>query len=343
VSSIILRPEALEENFLPVFVREREFEVKWLMSSLFPAARGRKPVNIWVHGKPGTGKTLLCRFVFHKLQERWGNNVRGAVINCARHASLYAVLSSIIDEFRLLGGEAPSTSVKLERFLNFVKQKPFILILDEIDFPTPKERNNILYNLSRTGNVGIVCISRTDETYHRLDERVRSRLSSRILEFKEYTQEQVFSILHERATLALKANSWDDQILNLIADRAQGDIRIAIETLKSAAEYAESEGEKIQLEHVHRGAKDTKSIQKEYSLKRLTEHHRILYRIIESKPNILSGDLWAAYLDICKTTSQQPVARRTFSSYLQTLENLTLITSEKATIKGKARSFRTTA
>jgi len=338
--SLFIRPEAFAEDYLPSYISEREWHIKWLMSTLFPAVRGRRPANVWAHGKPGTGKTLVCRFVLHKLRERWGEAVKGAYVNCGRYASLYSILDAIIKEFRLLGGEAPSTSIKLERFMDFVKQKPFIIILDEIDFPAPKERNNILYNLSRTGSVGIVCISRTEETYDRLDERVRSRLSSRTLCFQDYAAEQVLTILHERAAQGLKSGTWNDDLLKAIADLSQGDVRIALETLKSAAEYAETEADKIGIQHVHRGSKDAKVLQKEYALKKLTEHHRIIYRIIEDKSGILSGNLWSCYLETCRTTSLTPIARRTFSSYLQSLESLNLIMSEKASLKGKVRIFR---
>lgn len=128
------------------------------------------------------------------------------------YSTLCSVLDYILKELPILGGKTPSTSIKLDRFLRFVKDKPFIVIPDEIDLPSPKKRNNNIYSLSRTGNVGIICISRTDDTFHHLDGRVKSRLSSRALEFEEYTFDQLMAIFRERATKALKISSWHEGI-----------------------------------------------------------------------------------------------------------------------------------
>jgi cell division control protein 6 len=337
--SIITDPAVFSEDFIPSYIHEREFQIKWLMAALFPAIRGRKPVNVWIHGKPGSGKTCVSKFVLQKLTERWGK-IGTAYVNCWQHNTLYSALDHILSEFRLLGGEAPSTSVKLRRFFNFVKDRPFILILDEIDAPPPKERNDLLYNLSRTGNIGIVCISRRDETYFQLDERVRSRLSARLLEFEAYSPEQVMTILRERANQALKYKTYDDEVLSIIAELAQGDIRVGLETLKTAAEYAEFEDDKISLKHIHKGAKDLRRSQRENVLARLTSHHKIIYNIIEQKPSILSGELWSNYMDVCNNTNERPIGRRTFSAYLERLENLRLVSTTKPSISGKVRSFK---
>lgn len=340
-NSIILNEDCLYDDFLPPQVQGRDFQVKWLMSALFPAVRGRKPIHVWVHGKPGSGKTCTCRYVLRKLRQRWGESAVGALyINCARYSTLYSILDAALKELRLLGAESPNTTFKLERFLDFIKKKPFIVILDEIDFPSPKERNNILYNLARNGNIGIICISQCDKTYHCLDQRVRSRLSARTLEFQPYAIEQILKILEDRAKASLKPGSWNNAVLSNVAGVAQGDARVAIEMLKGAAEHAESKGQKLDAEHLHDISKEAKGVETHHALGKLTEHHRIIYRIIENKPDINSGDLWKAYEDFCKHAGFQTLARRTFSAYVMALENLNLVHSEKLAVKGKVKRFR---
>jgi cell division control protein 6 len=338
---IIVDSTFLSEDFMPAYIKEREHQIKWLLSALFPAVRGRRPVNVWIHGRSGMGKTCVSKFVLRKLQERWGN-VRGVYVNCWRHNTLYAILDHIIEEMRILGGEVTSTSGKLDRFLKYVNDKPFIIILDEIDIPSPKERNSILYSLSRTGNVGTMCIARSEESYHKLDERVRSRMSARVLEFEPYKPEQVYSIVAERAARALKVGSFQSNVLDLVVEHAQGDVRIALEALKSAAEYAESEGNVIGLEHVHKGLRNIKQSRAELVLEGLTQHHRIIFNIIRERPDVVSGDLWGEYVDVCRKTGLTSLARRTFSSYLERLENLQLISSEQLNVMGKNRKFKAT-
>lgn len=91
---------------------------------------------------------------------------------------------------------------------------------------------------------------------------------------------------------------------------------------------------------MHKGIKDIKGLQKEYILKRLTPLDRITNNIMEQKPNDLSGDLWTSYLDVCAKTNEKPIARRTFSAYLQKLESLLSNSSEKPSVTRKVRSFR---
>jgi orc1/cdc6 family replication initiation protein len=337
--SVIVDFEVLSEDFMPSYIHEREHHIKWLMSALFPSLRGRKPVNVWIYGHPGTGKSCISKFVLQKLKEK-GGSVQGIYVNCWRYATLYSILDYIVKDYRLLGGESPSTSTKLDRFLRFVKESPFIVILDEIDVPPPKERNNILYNLSRMRTIGMICVSRDEETFHRLDDRVKSRLSARLLEFEAYTSDQIVAILRARAVQALRTDSWNEKILIQIAKLAQGDVRVALNILKSASEYAEAEGSPILREHVERGIKNSLDLQKEYILKRLTLHHRLIYNIIQEKPNILSGNLWTCYSNACKKTDQRPIARRTFSAYIQRLEGHNLISSDKPSLMGKVRTFK---
>ncbi|MGB2869012.1 MAG: hypothetical protein WBD36_11215, partial [Bacteroidota bacterium] len=101
-----------------------------------------------------------------------------------------------------------------------------------------------------------------------------------------------------------------------------------------------SEGNVIGLEHVYKGMKNVRHFQAELSLAELTQHHRIIYNVIKEKPDIVSGDLWNEYVDVCKKTGQPALASRTFRAYVERLENMQLIVSEKLNVMGKVRKFR---
>lgn len=335
---IILDHDCLFDDFLPPQINGREFEIRWLTSALFPAARGRKPAHVWVCGKPGSGKSCVSRYVLRKLKERWGET-GGIYLNCAVHSSLYSILDAVSKEFRLLGAEAPSTAVKLEKFQSFLRNRPFIVILDELDFVPPKERNNILYNMTRNGNIGLICISQSDATYRGLDQRVRSRLNARLSEFKPYDPDRIAAILRDRAGMSLRPGSWNESVLGRLACLADGDARVAIEALKSSAEHSENEGHNAIRIQDQELSKEAKEIEVQRSLKRLTEHHRIIFRIVESRPGIDSTGLRTAYEDFCRNAGIQPIARRTFTGYLLNLQELSLVESERLPLKGKVRSF----
>ena len=63
-----------DERFLyPEFVPERlpfrDEEISELVYCLKPATQGKKPTNVFVFGKPGTGKTVALKFVLNELEE----------------------------------------------------------------------------------------------------------------------------------------------------------------------------------------------------------------------------------------------------------------------------------
>jgi len=74
-------------------------------------------------------------------------------------------------------------------------------------------------------------------------------------------------------------------------------------------------------------------------LRKLTDHHRLLYELIAKKAGILSGDLWRLYLKMCRTTGTKPIAIRTYSDYCNKLVEVGLVQAKRAAIQGKVREF----
>ena len=152
------------------------------------------------------------------------------------------------------------------------------MVLDEVDQPPPKERNAILYNLSDIPKVGLICACNSQHVYYGLEERVKSRLNPMRLLFGEYNQDELFEILSQRAQYALVPDSYSENLLRTIAGIAGGDARIAIQTLKNAAYLAERDDRKeIGSSHVKRAWNGAKDLKKTYLLRKLTDHHRLLY------------------------------------------------------------------
>jgi Cdc6-like AAA superfamily ATPase len=110
------------------------------------------------------------------------------------------------------------------------------------------------------------------------------------------------------------------------------------------AELAENEKLDTISTHTLKSQWDNaKQARQDYILASLTEDHRILYRIVRQKSQILSGDLWQEYLQYCAQLKRKPLAPRTFSEYANGLVQAGLITSERARVKGKVRLFRVMA
>jgi len=337
---IVKNPDAFDENFIQDGVPQRAEHIMKLFYCISPAVERKTPMHVWIHGKPGTGKTMTSKFFLKLLKEKY--SIPGIYINCWECRTLFAILDRLILELKILGADKPDARFKLERLKRFLGSKPFVLVLDEIDQPSPKERSSIIYNFINLGNVGLICISYSRQTYYDLDNRVKSRLSPQLLEFELYQYQDLISILRERAEAALVPNSWNREDLESIALLSKGDVRIAIQTLKNAAYWAQEEGaDNLVYQHIQNGVNKARKLKKKYLLKKLTKDHRILYGIIKERGEILSGHLWELYLKACSEKNIKPIAPRTYSMYINRLRDLGLIDTERAKVRGKVRVFRT--
>jgi len=117
-------------------------------------------------------------------------------------------------------------------------------------------------------------------------------------------------ILNHRAELALAAGVWSDRTLRKIVDMASGDARVAVRSLKAAAELVETERlDAISTHALRKQWNEAREAKKAHILKNLTEDHRILYEIVKQKGEILSGGLWQEYLERCKVCAKAEIER----------------------------------
>jgi orc1/cdc6 family replication initiation protein len=335
---ILANPDILSENHLPPEIHARDTQMQEIAMCLRPMVDNRKPMNCWLHGKPGVGKTATARWTMRKLENESG--IQGVYVNCWENNSFFATLECISRELRILGAEKLSTSFKLERLKRQFSKERLVIVLDEIDQPAPCERNALLYNLSDLPTVGLICACNSQYVYFGLEDRIKSRLNPARILFDEYKQDELLSILEQRAQYALAPGTYSEYLLRTIAGLSAGDARIAIQTLKNAAYMAEKEdlGE-IRSSHVQRAWNSAKDLKKTYLLRKLTDHHRLLYELVIKQKNILSGDLWRVYLKTCNDRGIKPIALRTYSEYCNKLVELGLIQTKRAAIQGKVREF----
>lgn len=284
VNGIIADPEVLEEEFIPQSIPCREVQKKELTFCLSPVEKGMKPLDCLCHGKPGTGKTALVKYVLRLVNEY--TNGLGFYVNCWENKTLSLILDRIVEQLSIVIAEK-SYSVKLSRIKRRIGDKPCVIALDEVDKLDGKELNNVIYMLKRLGKVGLICISNKREYFLFLDPRIISRLSFKSIKFPHYSNEELFTILKHRVIdcKALYPDTWSKKILEKIADLAAGDARIAIQTLRNSAFIAEkSDKSKITNEDVEKAYEEVREIKKKYMLEKLGEHHRLIYEIIKKNP-----------------------------------------------------------
>jgi len=116
------------------------------------------------------------------------------------------------------------------------------------------------------------------------------------------------------------------------------DARLAVQTLRAAAEWAENTGgSHIRMRDIARVWNEVRRVPKEYLLESLTPDHGMLYRLVELHGQAMSGELRRRYLELCRGVHRKPIAERTFSDYINRLAQCGLVACERARVKGRVR------
>jgi orc1/cdc6 family replication initiation protein len=341
VNGIIADPEVLEEEYIPQNIPCREVQKKELAFRMSPMEKGRKPLDCLCHGKPGTGKTALVKYILQLVNEF--TNGLGFYVNCWENKTLNLILDRLVEQASIVLADT-RYSAKLSRLKQRIGNKPCVIVLDEVDKLDREDLNDVIYMLKRLGKVGVVCISNTRKYVLNLDPRTISRIRFKSINFPPYSDEELLTILQQRVVDygALFPNTCPRKILQKIADLAAGDARIAIQTLRNAAYNAErSSRSKISIEDVEKGYEEVKDIKRKYYLERLTPHHKLMVKIVKKNQGICSGAFYDAYKHEARKSGIRSKSSRTFNNYVNDLVDLGYLKVERAKTRGNVRSFVT--
>ncbi len=360
--SIFKNKDALTIRYDPEEIPHRENEIASLAKVLAPVLRNEKPSNLFIYGKPGTGKTLVTTHVVKKLNEVSNERnipLKTIYINCKMRKvsdTEYRLISQIIRNF---GKEVPPTGLPTDEvyriFFDVVENSSsnVIIVLDEIDYLVKRAGDGILYNLTRinqqlkNSKVTIVGISNDVTFTNNLDARVKSSLSEEEIVFSPYDAIQLRDILKSRAKVAFNEGVVDDSVISkcaAYAAREHGDARKALDLLRVAGEIAEREGrEKIEEEDIDRAQDklETESII-EIVRKLPKQSQVVLYSIIyvlkTKQPPIFTGEMYNLYRSLCSKIGLKQLTQRRVSDLISELDTLGLIT---ANVISKGRYGRT--
>jgi Cdc6-like AAA superfamily ATPase len=286
---------------------------------------GQRPVNAWLHGPPGSGKTLLAKSTTGEVCASGANRL-AVHVNCWQHRTLYSVLQAIINELRILGAEAQDTNIKLDRIRQFLRNRPTVIILDEIDRPMPAVREEIIHALLGLPKSGVICVAGSTNTLATMDERTRSRLSPALIEAPAYSTMELEAILTDRAHQGLSPGSWSPATIRHIALSSSGDARVAINALRRAAAETEQSGQpKIDVRFIDRTLARWQAIRQEARFVGLSEHEKIIHDLAMRHAPLGATDLARLYIAHCRNHGLHPMARRTFSKYLGRLSSAGLL------------------
>jgi archaeal cell division control protein 6 len=238
--SLFTNSVALDYDFLPKKIPYRESEQDFIAACINPLFQKRNGKNILMYGKPGIGKTAAVKHVLKDLEENSGDDIFQIYINCWQKNTTYKIIIEMCDQigYKLTHNKNSEDLFKiLEKYLN---KGSLVIAFDEID---KVEDLDFLYTiLENIYRKSIILITNYKDWVTKMDERVRSRLTLQLLEFKEYSHDETRGILFERKRSAFISDVWEEDAFELIVNKSAKlkDIRTGLYLLKQAGDLAEA-------------------------------------------------------------------------------------------------------
>lgn len=358
--SIIRDRKVLWHSYVPDSLPHREEQITQIGSILATGLKGSRPSNIFIYGKPGTGKTAVTRYVLRELSTKFGElrlPFKAVYLNCRNVDTDYRVLARICAE---LGQKVPFTGLPTDevysRLIELLESQDLltIIVLDEVDRLVLKSGDDTLYKLTRinyeldSSRVSLIGISNDLRFPEYLDSRVLSSLSEEKVIFHPYTALQLQEILRLRSSQGLEEGVLEEPgVINLcaaLAAREEGDARRALDLFRVAVEIAERESSKrVIVTHVE---KARLSIERDTVLEVLrtlpVQQKLVLYAVYllekHKHPHPVTGEVQDVYGELCAQLGMDSLTQRRVSDLISDLDAIGVV---NAKVISKGRYGRT--
>ncbi len=348
--SLFTDRRAFDHAFEPARLPHREHELDALVRNLVDALNGHIPSNMLLYGVPGSGKTVVTRFVLSQLREKgleMSQTVKTYEINCRNVDTKYRVVQTIATQLSQRGDvPVPFTGWPTDRVLETLVERMnriggvHIIVLDEVDNLVDKGGDDLLYALTslntvlNNGRCSIIGISNDLNFTQHLDPRVSSRLSQEDIVFHPYVATEIQNILSERALMGIKQGVLDEAVIKLcsaLAAQEHGDARRALDLLRISVQKAEQRAQKmVNVQHVKLAQSQLEYDQVTPVIQTLPLHQKLVLLSIcineeNGLRNISTGEVYRTYSEACSKISTEPLTTRRVSSLLNELDTIGLI------------------
>jgi cell division control protein 6 len=342
-NQIIIDNTVFEDSngFIPNEILHRDDQIRTLVQILKDAENGDKPNNVFIYGKPGTGKTLCTQAVLSEI-EKLSDQIHVLYCNMNGIKSLYALIQKLAntltgDRVKGRGTSLANAYETLWNNLNMLNGV-LILVLDEID---NVDTSDLLYALLRFQHdyldnlkISIVGISNSITFTEKLDPRVKSSLGEENLIFPTYNAEQIGDILRKRANQGIEKGSLDEVVIPLcaaIATQESGDARLAIQLLRTAALLAQRQGmDYVKEIHVNEArAKIERDHVTELILDLPTQSKLVLISMIflhnkgVDKPS--TTEVYDEYIEVARYIGSDVLSHRRITDYISEMVMMDIV------------------
>ncbi len=339
----VIRDEyKFSEVYTPPRLPHREKEVELLVNTM-KSSYGLNEGLYLIKGEPGIGKTSVARLSSKKLGELV-KDFKVIHVNCRIYRTPTSVIQRILSSIH---PGIPNRGLSLQEMMSILEdalknEKNLLIVLDELDYL--KEGEDLVYSLLRSheGALGnpltLLLIARWEPPYL-MEPSIRSFMNMRI-PLQKYSREQLASIVKYRAEDALYEGTFDEEIIDMIAEFSEhsGNARIAIRMLYLAAKFAEARKmSKITPELVREAASSVGVVGIDNEmLSALDVHDKVILLAVSralsssSKAWVKMGDLVEEYTLACEELGIQPYKYTAIWKRVRELRKIGLLETKKS-------------
>ena len=337
-------------NFEPNITDESQFNLDYLPETLkFRENHQRElahsivsHVNYLLYGLPGTGKTLIAKYIRDAYIRDKNPDATFLYASCLVDNTPKKLYTALLYQFNT---HIPSRATEGDLLKILQKSCPntnnTYIILDEID--RLDSFSDVLKILSDVfPRVGLILITNDLLWPSQLSQEVKGRVGWLSTFFDSYTPLELTTILKQRAEKGLREGCWNDGILNYISakvkSKGRGDARVAIGVLERSARLAEKEEGVITDGIVDSAFARYEADQILQTLSTLPDYAKAIYMsLYKSDDNHLTaGELYALYSEFVGTYMRPdvPISYTTYWKAINELSWSNLIATKDSRGKG---------
>ena len=237
------------------------------------------PLHAWLHGSPGTGKTLSAHYLLTQHSE--AGRIPAILVNCRERFTFLSVVEAILDAVKPLRSPQRTRERQLHILRSELVDRRCVIVLDEVDVLELADLTDLLHQLCGLPKASVICIAASRQLLLKLPDAVKSRFAPRQVLFPRYVPEELVGILQPTVEKALEPGAWTKETIHRIADLAYGDARRALALLRHAIQRAEEAGaSSIGPEHLHVANFEHYDPDIEDLLGSLSTHYRLLHDLV---------------------------------------------------------------
>jgi len=318
-------PGVFDIAWVPGDLRHREDELQSLATSLTRRSYYDTPLRII--GPSGVGKTAVVRYALEDMEQN-AEDIRTAYVDAwtqrRSRRTLHALLSDLAPTTGTLHPDSKAKDL-LDGIREAVVDRA-VVVIDEADM---LQDSDLLVELHAIEHLHLVLVANRDDDI--VDElgtiQSKTLQDGHRLDFEPYSVSALIDILRPRAAEGIYGGVEDD-VLEGIAERADGDARNAIKCLEMATRMADArELGRLDEDLVDEAMERAKAYVRQKASERLRREEHVIYNIVREKGEAQMGEIYRTY----ESRVADPKTQRSVRKWLRKMTAYNLLESEGQT------------